>query len=158
MPAGASPLHLGKLWKHAQGRWNRRGDYACLYTALTRPGALAGLARARARYRTALGPRELVSIDVTLSPVLDLTDRAALRRAAGGGAGVSSDAALLVADGDGPLEHCRHLADWARAEGFTALLVPSAAAIGATNLVIYFDVVAPKQLEIDDGPDREPAP
>lgn len=157
MPAGASPLHLGKLWKHAEGRWNRRGEYACLYTALTRPGALAELARARAHYGTALGPRELVSIDVTLSPVLDLTDRAALRRAAEG-AGVSSDAALLAADGEGPLEHCRRMADWARAEGFTALLVPSAAATGATNLVIYFDVVAPKQLEIDDGPDRDPAP
>lgn len=150
-------MHLGKLWKHAEGRWNRRGMYACLYTALTRAGALAELTRARLRFGTVLGPRELVSIDVTLAPVLDLTDRKSLRRAALG-AGVKDEPALLTADGDEALEHCRCLADWTRSERYTALLVPSAAAPGETNLVIYFDVVAPKQLEIDDGPDRERVP
>jgi len=104
-----------------------------------------------------LGSRELVSIDIVLAPLLDLTERKSLRRAAGG-AGVQDEPALLTAEGEAALEHCRRLADWARAEGFTALLVPSAAATGETNLVIYFDVVAPKQLQIDDGPDREPAP
>jgi RES domain-containing protein len=157
VPAGAVPLHLGKLWKYAEGRWNRRGEYACLYTALTRQGALAEAARARARYGAAPGARDLVSIDVRLSPILDLTDATEHRRAASK-ASVSPDAALLVAGGDEACEHCRRLSDWARAEGFTGLLVPSAAAPGEVNLVIYFDVVAPKQLEIDDGPDREPVP
>jgi RES domain-containing protein len=157
VPAGATALHLGKLWKHADGRWNRRGDYACLYTALTRAGALAELARARVRYGAVVGPREVVSIDVSLSPLLDLTDGTVFARAAGG-AGVPPDAAILTADGEDALEQCRRLADWARGQGFTALLVPSAAAAGEVNLVIYFDVVAPRQLAIDDGPDRELAP
>ena len=74
------------------------------------------------------------------------------------GAGVPEEPTLLVAADEHALEHCRRLADWARAGGFTALLVPSAALAGEVNLVIYFDVVAPRQLEIDDGPDREAVP
>jgi len=34
------------------------------------------------------------------------------------------------------------------------MLVPSATASGETNLVIYFDIVAPKHVELDNGPDR----
>jgi hypothetical protein len=103
-----------------------------------------------------LGGRDLVSIDVVLSPLLDLTHLPTLTRAAAS-AGLSADAGLLVADSEVAFEHCRQLADWARSHGFTALLVPSAAARGEVNLAIYFDVVAPRLLEIDDGPDREPA-
>lgn len=157
MRAGATPLHLGHLLKYTDGRWNRRGEYACLYTALTRAGALAELARARALAGRAVGERDLVSIDVTVHPVLDLTDADARERAARA-AGVPADPALLVADGGDAYDHCRTIADWARGQGFTALLVPSAALPGEANLVIYFEVVAPKQLEIDDGPDRERVP
>lgn len=50
------------------------------------------------------------------------------------------------------------IADQARDQGCTGLIVPSAALRGGHNLVIYFDVVAPKHLDIDDGPDREAIP
>ena len=113
VPVGAVPLHLGKLFKYSEGRWNRRGEFACLYTALTRVGALAELAKARAT------------------------------------------AGSLATDGDAAHEHCRRLSQAARARGCTALIVPSAAQPGERNLVIYFDVVAPKQVDVDDGPDRE---
>jgi RES domain-containing protein len=158
IPAGAAALHLGKIWKYSAGRWNRRGEYACLYTALTREGALAELEKLRLHYGSAMGSRELVSIDIhRLDPVLDLTDLATYAATARG-AGEHPNAALLTADGDATLEHCRMVADQARTQGCTGLLVPSAALRGAKNLVVYFDVVAPKQLDIDDGPDREVIP
>ena len=84
MPPGAEPLHLGRLFRFSEGRWNVRGEYACLYTALTRDGA---------------------------------------RRKLDGRA--------------------------------TPLLVPSGAVSGESNLIVYFDIVAPKQIVIDNGPDRE---
>ncbi len=155
VPPDAEPLNVGEIWKHSEGRWNRRGEYACLYTALTRRGALAELEKARRLYGQAVGDRDLVSIDINhLEPVLDLTQVKEYRRAARA-AGESPDTALLTADNNAAKQHCRRVADQARSEGYTALLVPSAAADGETNLIIYFDVVAPKQLDIQNGPDRE---
>ena len=99
--------------------------------------------------------RDLVTIDVRhLEPVLDLTDPGAYRRLAAA-AGLPRAAALMTAEGDDALEHCRALADTARSQGCTGLLVPSAALAGALNRVIYFDVVAPKHVDLDDGPHRE---
>jgi RES domain-containing protein len=153
-----SHLHIGQIWKHSEGRWNRRGEYACLYTALTRTGALGELKKLKYLYGSALGARDLVSIDVhRLDPVLDLTDSASYEALAIS-SGLTPDDSLLIADGDLAYEHCRRLADQARQQGYSGLLVPSAAVRGEVNLVIYFDVVAPKQLEIDDGPDREHIP
>jgi RES domain-containing protein len=155
VPPGAVALHLGKLWKLSEGRWNRRGDYACLYTSLTREGALAELARSRHAYGRAVGARDLVSIEIhRLEPVLKLTDLR-VYRALARASGETPNAALLTADSATASEHCRRLADQARRQGYTGLLVPSAALKGAVNLAVYFDVVAPKHLEIDDGPDRE---
>jgi RES domain-containing protein len=158
VPPGAVALHIGKIWRYSEGRWNRRGEYACLYTALTRVGAIGELGKQRYLYRTGVGSRDLVSIDVHhLEPVLDLTDRPSYESLAVS-AGLVPDISLLTDEGDPAYEHCRQLADQARQEGYTGLLVPSAAIAGEVNLVIYFDVVAPKQLEIDDGPDREHIP
>ena len=155
VPVGAEPLHIGKLFRLSSGRWNRQGEYACLYTALTRAGALAELERMRASAGSAVAARDLVSIQVgRLEPVLDLTVPATYHAVAEA-AGERPDAALLTEDGAAAYEHCRRLADVARARGNTALLVPSAAAPGERNLVIYFDVVAPKHVDIDNGPDRE---
>jgi RES domain-containing protein len=155
VPVGAVPLHLGKLFKYSEGRWNRRGEFACLYTALTRVGALAELAKARATAGSLAGTRDLVSIQIRrLEPVLELTD-ASVYRATALAAGERPDASLMTANGDAAHEHCRRLAEAARARGCTALIVPSAAQPGERNLVIYFDVVAPKQVDVDDGPDRE---
>ncbi len=158
VPPGTVALHIGKIWKHSEGRWNRRGEYACLYTALTRAGAVGELERLKHMYGSAIGARDLVSIDVhRLEPALDLTDNPSYE-ALGVSVGVTPDASLLVADGDLAYEHCRRLADHAQQQGYTGLLVPSAAVPGEVNLIIYFDVVAPKQLEIDDGPEREHIP
>jgi RES domain-containing protein len=158
VPVGALPLHVGRIFKYSEGRWNRRGEYACLYTALTREGALAELARLRETRGSIVGARDLVSIMVTrLEPVLDLTDPS-VYRATALAAGERPDATLMTADGDPAYEHCRCLADEARRQRCTALLVPSAALAGERNLVIYFDVVAPKHVDIDDGPDRETVP
>jgi len=158
VPVGAVPLHVGRIFKYSEGRWNRRGEYACLYTALTREGALAELARLRATRGSIVGSRDLVSILVArLEPVLDLTDPPVYRVTALA-AGERPDAALMTANGDAAYEHCRCLADEARRQRCTALVVPSAALTGDRNLIIYFDVVAPKQVDIDDGPDRETVP
>jgi RES domain-containing protein len=155
VPPGAAPLHIGKLFKYSAGRWNRRGEYACLYTALTREGALGELAKQRNLSGTAVGDRDLVSIDVgLLEPFLDITDAKAYASLAIS-AGEIPNESLLTSDTKAALEHCHRLADQARSQGYTGLKVPSAAIRGEVNLVIYFDVVAPKHLEIDDGPDRE---
>ncbi len=155
VPVGAVPLHIGKLFKYSEGRWNRRGEFACLYTALTRAGALAELAKLRRSAGSIVGTRDLVSIQIRrLEPVLDLTD-ASIYRATALAAGEQPDASLMTTDGDAAYEHCRRLSEAARDRGCTALIVPSAAQPGEQNLVIYFDVVAPRQVDIDDGPDRE---
>jgi RES domain-containing protein len=62
----------------AWGRWNRAGQYGCLYLALTPEGALAERERYAARAALSglsFGPHELVSIDLTIvDGALDLTD------------------------------------------------------------------------------------
>lgn len=96
-----------------------------------------------------------MSINVRLlEPFLDVTDTKAYETLALG-AGEMPNESLLTSDADAAYEHCRRLADEARRRGYTALRVPSAAIRGEVDLVIYFDVVAPKHLDIDDGPDRE---
>lgn len=79
IPAWGHPLHVGFLLR-AAGRWNRYDEYGCLYTALSREGAIA-------EYRKVLGEyvglaasddekRDVVSIHVSVEPVLDLTEAA----------------------------------------------------------------------------------
>jgi hypothetical protein len=102
---------------------------------------------------SAVGPRDLVSIEVVISPVCDLTipdDYKALAQRAE----IAPHPEFFVNLGRVPHSHCQALADQARSEGNTAMLVPSSAASGETNLVIYFDIVAPKHVELDNGPDR----
>ena len=50
----------GLFTDDAKGGTDRRGDYACLYTALTRPGALAELARAHRSTLVFVNTRRLV--------------------------------------------------------------------------------------------------
>lgn len=140
-------MHFGFLLK-AAGRWNRRGKYGCLYTALTRDGALAELRKARARRAVRRGrPRDLVSVRVVrVSPVLDLTDPAERRK-------MRIPLSAATGDDAADIERCRDVADRARDAGYRALLVPSAAARGTVNLVIYTDAPA-SDLELESGPDR----
>lgn len=76
VPSGAHALNFGWLLK-ATGRWNRRGIYGCLYTSLTRAGAVAELEKQRTRSSPAsatvsFATRDVVSIRVSVESVLDL--------------------------------------------------------------------------------------
>lgn len=148
VPPGANPLHLGWILR-AAGRWNRQGAYGCLYTSLTAHGALAEYRKyqALARVRVAASARDLVSIRINrIGPVLDLLDgdiRSDLR----------VDERTLTGDDPEDLETCRAIADWARSEGSSALLVPSAALSGAANLIVYIDAPA-RNIDLEDGGDR----
>ena len=154
VPSGAEPLHLGRLFRFSEGRWNVRGEYACLYTALTRDGVLGELHKAREKRGSIVGPRDVVSIDIEIEPVLDLRDAGKLK-ALSSAAGVAYRPDRLVADGKAAYAYCRRLSEEARRQGYTGLRVPSAAVSGESNLIVYFDIVAPKQIVIDNGPDRE---
>jgi len=136
IPAGAHPLDTGSILK-ANGRWNRPGEYGCLYTALTRQGAEAeydkflsnaGIAPEQDR------PRDLVTILADLKLVLNQTSKT--------GAFVDPTAPFLTADKPEDWEKCRKLADVSRLEGYGGILAPSAALKGEKNLVIYIDGLA----------------
>ncbi len=155
VPTEKEPLHLGAIWRYSQGRWNRRGEYAALYTALTKEGARAEWKRLAESAGSAMGPRDLVSLVVKVEPVLDLTEHDAYQRTARL-AGLPMHPRFHSRLDDVPHDHCHALAAQARREQYTALLVPSAALTGETNLVIYFDIVAPRLVDLDNGPDRIP--
>ena len=148
VPRGAHPLHVGFILK-AGGRWNRQGRYGCLYTSLSREGALAEYRKYL--LRSALAgiprPRDLVSIEVRrVEPVLDLTLEREQRRL-----GISLE--ILTGDEPRDLDACLEVADWVRSQGYQGLLVPSAAAAGEVNLVIYIDGPA-ANLDFTDGEER----
>lgn len=135
----------------ARGRWNRYGEYGCLYTALSRDGAIAEyqkLLRLLGIDADEDRERDLVTLEVDVDPVLDLTDTTILKRL-----GLTS--ASLVEDTDEGFELCRTLADIARADGYSAIMSPSAAAPGEVNLTIYIDGRA-GDLSLNVGPVREP--
>ena len=148
VPAGAFPLHIGYILK-AQGRWNVQSEFGCIYTALTRKGAEAEWLK----YLSLAGsspshsaPRDLVTLVVDVHPVLDLTRRNAL---------ASPSASFLTGNSQADLRHCQKLAEHARALGFQALLVPSAALKGEKNLIIYIDGIA-GNLDLQVGKTRIP--
>lgn len=149
VPHGANALHVGWILR-ATGRWNRQGIYGCLYTSLTREGALAEYRK----YRTIAhadkhsSARDLVSVRVNrVGPVLDLTDAEVC-------AETNVDRRTLISSDPEDLETCRTIADWARSEGYQGLLVPSAAKADATNLVIYIDGPV-RNVDIDEGSERQ---
>jgi RES domain-containing protein len=147
VPAGAQTLHVGFILRSG-GRWNRCRRYGALYTALTPEGALAEY-RKYFRQRNMTGrpqtPHELVSVEVDLHPVLDLTDPA--------NGVVDPEASFLTGDSEQDKDRCRALADDLREAGYVGVVVPSAAKKGEKNLVIYIDGPA-AQIALDDGPDR----
>jgi len=150
IPAGAHPRDLEAILRSG-GRWNRPDVYACLYTALTLDGAIAELRKAK--YRSSglprdIKPRALVSIQVDLDPVIDLTDPA--------NPYVDPKEHFLTGNTDADKEHCRSVADRVRADGIVGIIVPSAAAPGEKNLVIYIDG-PPRGIHLTDGGDRIPA-
>lgn len=135
----------------ARGRWNREGIYGCLYSSLTRTGAKAEYRKylqfAGATGQIQMRPRELVSLRVSVEPVVDLTNPS--------DSPIPPGSPFMTADDERSIEACRQLADILRGRGFVALITPSAAKSRAKNLVIYFDGPA-ENLDIDDGGDRLP--
>ena len=95
----------------------------------------------------------MVSLDVVVEPVCDLTVPGVYNDLVTR-AGLPPHPDFLVDLNSVPHGHCQALAAQARQEGFTALLVPSAAGTGEKNLIIYVDVVAPKHVKLENGPDR----
>lgn len=150
VPAGAFALHVGYILK-SRGRWNREGVYGCLYTALSEDGALGEAAKYLRRAGIAprfSPPRDLVSLRVHVGRVLDLTSPAVRRRL---GVSLSS----ITGDEDDDLETCRSIADLARQQEYCAILSPSAALEGSTNLNVYIDGRADRY-DLTDGGDRTP--
>jgi len=159
VPRDAHPLHVGYILR-ASGRWNRAGEYGCLYTAISADGARGEYRR----YLAALNlkpeddaPRDLVSLQVRVSRVLDLSTRTIRDRVADT---LGLDGTLPIKrlrDNDpADLSLCLAVADWARAEGYIAIISPSAAIRGAKNLNVYIDIAGPSHLRLDAGPDRKP--
>ncbi|MGH7647515.1 MAG: RES family NAD+ phosphorylase [Gemmatimonadaceae bacterium] len=150
VPRGAHPLHVGFILL-ARGRWNRQSEYGCLYTSLSPDGARAEYAKELARLGIGAAddqPKDLVSLDVGVSRVLDLTDATVRKR-------LRVARAALTGDTSGDLETCRLVADLARLDGYDAILSPSAARAGARNLNLYIDRRA-DHVRLMEGPDRGP--
>ncbi len=158
VPAGAHALHFHHLI-HAGGRWNRRGLYGCLYTALTRRGAIAEH-RKHERRRGLSRPRDLVGLDVRVNPVFDLLSwldepvRAAMAvPTAGSSQPPELDLERATGNDRDDLEACRRFADWARNHGFVGLLAPSAALRRERVLAVYPEN-APRHIRLVESGDR----
>ena len=150
VPKNSFTLHVGYLLK-AFGRWNRRGEYACIYTAFSRDGAIAEykkILKSAGLSPVDAAKRDLVTIKVNLSPILDLGTERTRRR-------LSVTKTQLIGDSPRDFELCRSIADLARSEGYVAIRSPSAAKKKEYNLNIYFDGKA-SNLDITEGTLREP--
>lgn len=148
VPAGAEPLHLGWM-QRARGRWNtQRPRLTCLYTAYSADGALAEYEKLAIDTVFARSPRDLVSIRVTVEPVLDLTEPAIQ-------ALFGITPAQMTGSDSSDLAACRRAVQVAFASGYRAIRAPSAAAAGERNLMIYPESAAGRLL-LENGADRRP--
>ncbi len=119
----------------AGGRWNPRGEFGALYTALNEEAAKAELERLAERQGLTLddfAPRDLVSIEVSLSKVLDLTDKKILEQ-------IGINESEIVGN---DVSLCLEISRLARRAGFEAILTPSATKKGMI-LVLFPDRFQP---------------
>jgi len=119
----------------AGGRWNPQGEYGVLYAGLNGETAKAELERLAERQGLTLedlAPRHLVSIQVSLSKVLDLTNKRTLEQL-----GISE---RNLTGNDVSL--CLEISRLARRAGFEAILAASATKKG-TALVVFSDCLRP---------------
>ena len=130
---GLDPLGTtGSL--RAGGRFNPPNEFSALYTSLDSMTAAKEVARGL-RLR-GVDPSQfpegswwVYELQVKLEAVLELTDADVLQKS-----GMQEDS-LTGSD----VNLTREIAAEARARGYEALLVPSAAAAGSKNLVIFLD-------------------
>ncbi len=115
----------------AGGRWNPKGEYGALYTASDEETTIAELHRLAERQGLNLedlAPRDLVSIQASLSKVLDLTDREILDQI-----GISKNGIV-----GNDISLCLEVSRLAHDAGFEAILAPSATKKGPI-LVVFPD-------------------
>jgi RES domain-containing protein len=127
----------------AGGRWNPRGEFTALYTALTEETALAELQRLAERQALSLddlAPRDMAAIAVVISKVLDLTDKEILAQL-----GITEDEIVR-----NDVSLCHEISRVAQRIGFEAILAPSATRRG-TVLVVYTErLLGSSKLEVTD--------
>jgi hypothetical protein len=137
IPVGGHPQDIGHI-QEAAGRWNRVGEYGCLYTSETVEGAVAesgGRLFSSGVTAQLATPRVAWELRVDLDPILDLGDPEVLKAR-------EIDPIGLTLPPPGGWAYCQSLADLARSEGFTAIRSPSAALPGTFNVNIYFHLRA----------------
>lgn len=148
LPVGGQPLHLKHILR-AGGRWNRIKEYGCLYTSLSKSGAIAEIHKmlndTDSQADEQDNQRDLVSLKVELTPVMDLTNPEV--------SPVDPAEPWLTGNTPKDLEKCRKLADKLRKQGYVGIIYPSAAAQGEKNLAIYIDGRA-GDIKLDEGGDR----
>lgn len=145
IPVGAHPLHAHYIL-HAGGRWNQKGEYGALYTSLSE-----GVARAEWGKRQNKQPRfqrsqrDVVTIQVDVEPVADLTDPSVRNQL-----GLSVTPSEMTNDSSSDYSACRQAADRVRSHDYNAVLVPAAVAVNGANLIIYLDG-KPKNIHLTEG-------
>ena len=131
----------------AGGRFNPPKVFGALYTSLDRDTAAKEVARGlRARGvdpdQFPTGTWWIYELEVRLESVLDLTDADVMRKA-----GIEESSLT-----GGDLSTPRSIAAEARKQGYEALLVPSAAAAGLKNLVIFLDKLSARPTVLSSKP------
>jgi RES domain-containing protein len=112
------------------GRFHIAGDFGAIYLSLDSETALRELARRAQRVGIPirhLMPRDLVTVELRLANVLDLSDANGL------------NAAMLASD---DLVACQEVAAAARRAGYEAIIYPSATGTGE-NLALFYDHLHP---------------
>lgn len=143
---GLDPLATTGSLK-AGGRFNPPNEFGALYTSLDPKTAAQEVARGlRAR---GVDPEQFLDgawwvyeLEVKLEFALDLTDAAVVEKSA-----ISADS-LTGSD----VNETRRIAAEARERGYVALVVPSAAAPGSKNLVIFLDRASTRPIVLSSRP------
>lgn len=134
--------------QRARGRWNiQRPRISCLYTAYTADGALAEYDKLASEPGYARRPRDLVSVEVDVQDVLDLTDPDLQAR-------YDIQSAQLRGDSADDLRACHRVVRQAvLTDGYRAIRAPSAAGKRDANLMIYPESQHGR-LVLSNGPHR----
>jgi RES domain-containing protein len=132
---------------NAGGRFNPPNEFGALYTSLNANTAAQEIARGLRQRGVELeqfpeGKWWVYELEVKLESVLDLTDEDILEKS-----GISASS-LTGSD----VNATRRIAAEARERDYEGLLVPSAAAPGSKNLVIFLDRALTRPIVISSKP------
>lgn len=143
---GLDPLATTGSLK-AGGRFNPPKEFGVLYASLDADTAAKEVARGlKARGvdpdQFPTGTWWIYELEAKLESVLDLTDADIVRKS-----GIE-ESSLTGSDVSTP----RRIAGEAREQGYEAVLVPSAAAVGSKNLVIFLDKLSARPIVLSSKP------